>query len=188
MKELLFATHNAHKKDEIQQILGDQYVVKTLSDYGLTAEIIEDGSTFQENAAIKANYCWEKTGIPSIGDDSGLVIEALDGRPGIFSARYAGNHDFAANIRKVLSEMEGVKNRAAYFITVLCLRDARGERFFEGRVEGRITETLAGAHGFGYDPIFIPDGHSVTFAEMSAEEKNKISHRRKALDNFLRDF
>lgn len=184
-KEILIATHNQHKKEEIQQILGDNFFVKSLTDYDIHDEIVEDGNSFEENAQIKAEYCFKKTGIPSVGDDSGLVVEALDGRPGIYSARYAGNHDFAKNIAKVLEEMEGEINRKAYFITVLCFYDENGPKFFEGRVYGNLLTENKGHKGFGYDPIFVPDGHEITFAEMLPEEKNKISHRKKAMDLFL---
>ncbi len=183
--EILIATHNQHKKEEIQQILGEAFKVTSLSDYGLNDEIVEDGATFHENALIKAKYCFENTGKPSLGDDSGLVVEALDGRPGIFSARYAGNHDFDKNMAKVLEEMHDVENRKAYFVTVMCLQTERETTYFEGRVYGSLTLKRSGAKGFGYDPIFVPDGENRTFAEMSAEEKNKLSHRRKALDLFL---
>ncbi|WP_028123490.1 RdgB/HAM1 family non-canonical purine NTP pyrophosphatase [Epilithonimonas tenax] len=183
--EILIATHNLHKKEEIQQILGSQYIVTSLSDYNLNEEIIEDGSTFQENALIKAKYCYEKTGKASVGDDSGLVVEALDGRPGIYSARYAGNHNFKKNIEKVLEELKGQPNRRAYFITVLCFKDQDGEHYFEGRVYGNITKEVFGEDGFGYDPIFIADDHNMTFAEMLPEEKNKISHRSEALKKFI---
>ena len=183
--QILIATHNLHKKEEIQQILGSEYIVTSLSDYNLNDEIIEDGNTFQENALIKAKYCFEKTGKASIGDDSGLVVEALDGLPGIYSARYAGNHNFKKNIEKVLEEMKGKPNRRAYFITVLCFKDKDGEHYFEGRVYGNITEEVFGEDGFGYDPIFIPDDYNLTFAQMLPEEKNKISHRSEALKKFL---
>ena len=183
--ELLVATHNEHKKEEIQQILGDLFVVKSLADYDLHEEIVEDGDSFNANALIKAKYCFEKTGIPSLGDDSGLVVESLDGRPGIFSARYAGDHDFEKNIAKVLEEMEGVENRKAYFITVLCYYDENGARYFDGRVHGHLLTENKGHQGFGYDPIFVPDGYEMTFAEMNPEDKNKISHRKEALDLFL---
>ncbi len=183
--ELLVATHNQHKKEEIQQILGHDFVVKSLTDYGIHEEIVEDGGSFNANALIKAKYCFEKTGIPSLGDDSGLVVESLDGRPGIFSARYAGDHDFAKNIARVLSEMEGVENRKAYFITVLCYYDDQGAQYFEGRVHGNLLLENKGFKGFGYDPIFVPDGYGMTFAEMNPEDKNRISHRKQALDLFL---
>lgn len=183
--ELLVATHNLHKKEEIQQILGDKILVKSLSDYNLHDEIVEDGDSFNANALIKAKYCFEKTGIPSLGDDSGLVVEALDGRPGIFSARYAGDHDFAKNINKVLQEMEHVENRKAYFITVLCYYDENGAQYFDGRVYGNLLTENKGYKGFGYDPIFVPENYELTFAQMDPEEKNKISHRKQALDLFL---
>ncbi|GAB0156478.1 XTP/dITP diphosphatase [Chryseobacterium sp. Alg-005] len=183
--ELLVATHNEHKKEEIQQILGNNFIVKSLTDYEIHEEIIEDGDSFNANALIKAKYCFEKTGIPSLGDDSGLVVEVLDGRPGIFSARYAGDHDFAKNIEKVLGEMEGEKNRKAYFITVLCYYDENGAKYFEGRVHGNLLTENKGFKGFGYDPVFVPENYDRTFAEMNPEDKNKISHRKRALDLFL---
>ncbi len=183
--ELLVATHNIHKKEEIQQILGDDFVVKSLTDYDIHEEIVEDGDSFNANALIKAKYCFEKTGIPSLGDDSGLVVESLDGRPGIFSARYAGDHDFAKNIEKVLSEMEDVENRRAYFITVLCYYDENGPKYFDGRVHGNLLAENKGFKGFGYDPIFVPEGYDMTFAQMETQDKNKISHRKQALDLFL---
>ena len=184
-KEILIATHNAHKKEEIQQILGENFTVTSLTDYDIHDEIVEDGTTFHANALIKAQYCFDTTGKPSLGDDSGLVVEALDGRPGIYSARYAGNHDFAKNMAKVLEELEGVENRKAYFVTVMCLVDETGTNYFEGRVYGNLTKEVRGEKGFGYDPIFIPDNYEITFAEMKAEDKNKISHRKKAIEQFL---
>ncbi|MDR3023288.1 MAG: RdgB/HAM1 family non-canonical purine NTP pyrophosphatase [Chryseobacterium sp.] len=183
--ELLVATHNEHKKEEIQQILGSDCVVKSLTDYNIHEEIVEDGDSFHANALIKAKYCFEKTGVPSLGDDSGLVVESLDGRPGIFSARYAGDHDFAKNIEKVLEEMQGIENRKAYFVTVLCYYDEKGAQYFEGRVHGNLLTENKGFKGFGYDPIFAPTGHDRTFAEMDPEDKNKISHRKQALDLFM---
>ncbi|REC75625.1 non-canonical purine NTP pyrophosphatase, RdgB/HAM1 family [Chryseobacterium elymi] len=183
--ELLVATHNEHKKEEIQQILENNFTVKSLTDYNIHEEIVEDGDSFNANALIKAKYCFEKTGVPSLGDDSGLAVEALDGRPGIFSARYAGDHDFAKNIEKVLCELQGQENRKAYFITVLCYYDENGARYFEGKVYGNLLTENKGHKGFGYDPIFVPEGHDRTFAEMNPEDKNRISHRKQALDLFL---
>ncbi|WP_413228599.1 RdgB/HAM1 family non-canonical purine NTP pyrophosphatase [Chryseobacterium sp. JV558] len=183
--ELLVATHNEHKKEEIQQILGSNCVVKSLADYNIHEEIVEDGDSFHANALIKAKYCFKKTGVPSLGDDSGLVVESLDGRPGIFSARYAGDHDFAKNIEKVLEEMQGIENRKAYFVTVLCYYDENGAQYFEGRVHGNLLTENKGFKGFGYDPIFVPVGYDRTFAEMDPEDKNKISHRKQALDLFM---
>ena len=184
-KEILIATHNTHKKEEIQQILGEKFQVTSLTDYDIHDEIVEDGETFHANALIKAQYCFDTTGKPSLGDDSGLVVEALDGRPGIYSARYAGDHDFAKNMAKVLEELEGVENRKAYFVTVMCLVDDSGTNYFEGRVYGNLTKEVRGEKGFGYDPIFIPENYEITFAEMKAEDKNKISHRKKAIEQFL---
>ena len=184
-KEILIATHNAHKKEEIQQILGENFTVTSLTDYDIHDEIVEDGTTFHANALIKAQYCFDTTGKPSLGDDSGLVVEALDGRPGIYSARYAGDHDFAKNMAKVLEELEGAENRKAYFVTVMCLVDETGMNYFEGRVYGNLTKEVRGEKGFGYDPIFIPENYEITFAEMKAEDKNKISHRKKAIEQFL---
>lgn len=184
-KEILIATHNAHKKEEIQQILGEDFTVTSLTDYNIHDEIVEDGTTFHANALIKAQYCFDTTGKPSLGDDSGLVVEGLDGRPGIYSARYAGDHDFAKNMAKVLEELEGEENRKAYFVTVMCLVDETGTNYFEGRVYGNLTKEVRGEKGFGYDPIFIPENYEITFAEMKAEDKNKISHRKKAIEQFL---
>lgn len=184
-KEILIATHNTHKKEEIQQILGERFQVTSLTDYYIHDEIVEDGESFHANALIKAQYCFDKTGKASLGDDSGLVVEALDGRPGIYSARYAGDHDFAKNMAKVLEELKGEENRKAYFVTVMCLVDEKGINYFEGRVYGNLTREVRGEKGFGYDPIFIADHHEITFAEMKPEDKNKISHRKKAIEQFL---
>ena len=185
MKELLVATHNLHKKEEIQQILGDRFLVKSLTDVGYDEEIEENGSSFFENALIKAQTCYLATEIPCIGDDSGLSVDVLDGRPGIYSARYASNHDFAKNIEKVLGEMQSESNRKAYFVTVLCYFDQNGPQYFEGRVYGNLLEEHKGHQGFGYDPIFVPEGDQRTFAEMPAAEKNAVSHRKRAIDQFL---
>ena len=183
--EILVATHNLHKKEEIQQILGANYHITSLTDYHIHDEIIEDGLSFHENALIKAKFCFEKTGKSSLGDDSGLVVPALDGRPGIYSARYAGNHDFDKNMTKVLEEMQDKEDREAYFVTVLCLYNENGAEYFEGRVYGNLSRQRSGKKGFGYDPIFIPKGYEISFADMPAEEKNAISHRKNALDQFL---
>ena len=183
--EILVATHNLHKKEEIQQILGEKYKITSLTDYNIHDEIIEDGDSFHANALINVIFCFEKTGKPSLGDDSGLVVPALDGRPGIFSARYAGNHDFDKNIAKVLEEMQDKDNREAYFITVLCLYNENGAEYFEGRVYGNLSKEKSGKKGFGYDPIFIPENYEISFADMPSEEKNAISHRKNTLDQFL---
>lgn len=185
MNEILVATHNLHKKEEIQQILGEKYHITSLADYNILDEIVEDGDSFHANALIKAKFCFEKTGNSSLGDDSGLVVPALDGRPGIYSARYAGDHDFDQNIAKVLEEMKDKEEREAYFVTVLCFYHPQGVDYFEGRVYGTLSRVKSGNKGFGYDPIFIPKGYNVSFADMPAEQKNAISHRKNALDDFL---
>lgn len=183
--EILFATYNDHKKFEIQQILGNKYHVASLKDYEIYEDIVEDGETFHDNALKKAKFSFDKTEKLSVGDDSGLVIPSLDGRPGVYSARYAGQHDFKANISKVLREMENIEDREAYFVTVLCLYDETGPHFFEGRVYGKITRNVRGENGFGYDPIFIPDGYDESFAEMDVTQKNLISHRAIAIKGLL---
>ncbi len=184
-KELLIATGNNHKVEEFKQILGSEYNIKCLKDFDITEDIPETGSSFEENALIKAKYCYEKTGIPCISDDSGLVIPALNGEPGIHSARYAGNHDFNANIEKVLNRLKLSDHREAYFICIICFIDSSGAHYFQGKVDGKIIKECSGVEGFGYDPIFIPNGYSKTFAEMESSEKNSISHRRMALDKLI---
>lgn len=180
--ELIFASHNQHKLQEIQVMMPKGIVVKSLSDIGYHYEIEETGDTFNENAAIKARAVFEATGLPCFADDSGLAVEALNGAPGVKSARYAGEPaNNAANIQKLLSNLENESNKTAYFITVICLKTAEAEYFFEGRVNGHIIPTPTGEGGFGYDPVFVPDGDTRTFAQMTAEEKNSISHRKRAL-------
>ncbi|MCL2511573.1 MAG: non-canonical purine NTP diphosphatase [Bacteroidales bacterium] len=178
MKKLVFATHNLHKLREIQEIIGDTYQVIGLNELGLHEEIPETADTLEGNAQIKAEYIYEKLGMDCFSDDTGLEIEALNGAPGVYSARFAGEGcTFQDNIKKTLQLLDGVSNRKACFRSVICLI-MNGERhFFEGRVDGKIIDVQRGTEGFGYDPIFIPDGFSKTFAEMPLEEKNGISHR-----------
>jgi len=178
MKKLIFATHNEHKLREIQEILIGFYQVIGLHELGFGEDIPETADTLEGNAAIKAEYVYGKLGIDCFSDDTGLEIEALQGAPGVYSARFAGeNCTFADNVNKVLRLLQGVANRKACFRSVICLI-MDGERyFFEGKVEGKIIETPKGTDGFGYDPVFIPDGFTETFAEMPLEEKNRISHR-----------
>lgn len=181
MEEIIFATNNGHKLSEIQQIIGDRFRIIGLSEFGITEEIPETGTTLEENASLKSNYIYQRHKVDCFADDTGLMIDALDGRPGVYSARYAGeNGNAEKNIEKVLDELHGVKNRAARFITVISLIYKGQEFLFEGKVEGRIIENKKGLIGFGYDPVFIPDGYQETFAEMPAEIKNKISHRANA--------
>ncbi len=186
--ELIFATHNNNKVKEVAQILPSYLSMKSLTDIGFFDEIEETGKTFEENALLKAKIIFEKTGKNIFADDSGLVIEALNGAPGVYSARYAGTGKDEDNIAKALKELDGKTNRKAYFISIFCLILNGKEYFFEGRIDGTISTEILGENGFGYDPIFIPDGFSKSFAQMSAEEKNAISHRAKAvekLNNFL---
>jgi len=181
--ELLLATQNEHKKDEILSMLPNLQL-KTFKDFNFSGEIEETGSTFEENAFIKAKFGYDLTQITCFSDDSGLVIEALDDAPGIYSARYSNTGSFADNIAKVLKNMTGKTNRKAYFICVICLFDGKTPSFFEGKVYGTIAQEVKGSQGFGYDPIFIPDGYDKSFAEFLPEEKNQISHRAIALQKF----
>lgn len=183
MKKLVFATNNAHKLEEIRAILGDKVEILSLNDIDCHADIPETADTLQGNAALKAQYIYENYGLDCFADDTGLEVEALNGAPGIYSARYAGGegHDSEANMKKLLSEMQDKDNRKARFRTVICLIEGGKEHFFEGIVNGSIIRERKGGAGFGYDPVFMPDGYSETFAEMGNDEKNKISHRARAV-------
>ncbi|MDM1549831.1 RdgB/HAM1 family non-canonical purine NTP pyrophosphatase [Empedobacter falsenii] len=185
--ELIFATHNNNKVKEVTKMLPSYLSMKSLTDINFFDEIEETGTTFEENAQLKAKTIFDKTGKNIFADDSGLVIEALDGAPGVYSARYAGTGKDEDNIAKALKELEGKTNRKAYFISIFCLILDGKEYFFEGRVNGTIATEIMGDNGFGYDPIFITDGFSKSFAQMSPEEKNAISHRGKAVEK-LNDF
>ncbi len=183
MKKLVFATNNAHKLEEIRAILGDKVEILSLNDIDCHADIPETADTLQGNAALKAQYIYDNYGLDCFADDTGLEVEALNGAPGIYSARYAGGegHDSEANMKKLLSEMQDKDNRKARFRTVICLIEGGKEHFFEGIVNGSIIRERKGGAGFGYDPVFMPDGYSETFAEMGNDEKNKISHRARAV-------
>lgn len=183
MKKLVFATNNAHKLEEIRAILGDKVEILSLNDIDCHADIPETADTLQGNAALKAQYIYDNYGLDCFADDTGLEVEALNGAPGIYSARYAGGegHDSEANMKKLLSEMQDKDNRKARFRTVICLIEDGKENFFEGIVNGSIIRERKGGAGFGYDPVFMPDGYSETFAEMGNDEKNKISHRARAV-------
>ena len=182
MRTIVFATGNAHKLAEVQAVLGDGFRLITAAEAGITEEIPENGNTLTENASQKSHYLYEHLGVDCFADDTGLEVDALGGAPGVHSARYATNgHDFAANNRLLLKNMEGKTDRRARFRTVISLILEGREHLFEGTVEGRIAESESGAGGFGYDPLFIPDGSEVSFAEMSAEAKNAISHRGRAV-------
>ena len=180
--KIIFATNNAHKLSEVQAVLGDGFTLLTPRDCGVTEEIPEEQETLEGNASQKAHYLHDRTGLDCFADDTGLEVEALGGAPGVHSARYATDgHDFAANNRLLLKNLEGVENRRARFRTVISLILNGEEHLFEGRVEGRILDRETGHEGFGFDPLFVPDGCERSFAEMSAEEKNAVSHRGRAV-------
>jgi len=184
--KLVFATNNRHKLEEVSHKIGDHFELLTLNDIGCTEDIEETGSTFEENAAIKSNYVYNKYHLNCFGDDSGLVVDALNGEPGVYSARYAGEHgNHAANIKKVLAKLDGIENRKARFVTVISLAWEGKEYVFEGVVNGTIRHETTGTGGFGYDPIFQPDCYDITFAEMTMDEKNKISHRARAMEKLI---
>jgi XTP/dITP diphosphohydrolase len=193
--KLVFATHNPHKLEEINNILGQEFSLLSLDDINCTEDISEPFFTLEENAKEKTRYIKETYGYDCFADDTGLEIDALNGEPGVFSARYAVPEDidislserFRANIQKVLGKLKGVKNRRARFRTVISLNWSEGQFLFEGVVEGNILTEPTGDKGFGYDPIFMPLGYSKSFAEMTLDEKNLISHRAVAF-NQLRDF
>lgn len=178
MKALVFATNNSHKLIEVREILHDSVEIKSLAEAGLSGEIPETADTLQGNALQKAQWVWERAGVDCFADDTGLEVDALDGRPGVYSARYAGEHcSFDDNVNKMLAEMEGKTNRSARFRTVICLIENGVPRYFEGCVEGTILTERYGKGGFGYDPIFMPARFAVSYAEMPLEVKNRISHR-----------
>jgi XTP/dITP diphosphohydrolase len=186
---IVVASNNKHKIEEIKSILANRYDLLSMEDFGFYDDIIEDADTFVGNALIKARTIHQKFGCNCLADDSGLLIEALNNEPGVFSARYAGepvNHD--QNIEKVLLKMKGVKNRKAKFVTILALILNNEEFIFEGEVHGSIRLERSGNKGFGYDPIFEPLGYSITFAEMEEAEKNAISHRARALAKMEMEF
>jgi XTP/dITP diphosphohydrolase len=186
MQQLVFATNNRHKLDEVSFKLNGAIKLLTLHDIGCYDDIEETGTTFKANASIKSQYVYAEYKLNCFGDDSGLEIDALNGEPGVYSARYAGSHgNHAANISKVLDNLKGETNRKARFRTVISLIWNGEEYFFEGTVEGSIRQELSGNGGFGYDPIFEPEGYDITFAEMSMEQKNAISHRAKAMEQLI---
>ncbi|MDB5031879.1 non-canonical purine NTP diphosphatase [Mucilaginibacter sp.] len=186
MCQLVFATNNAHKLEEVAAKLEGRIQLLSLNDINFHDDIAETGATFRENASIKSHYIYNKYQVNCFGDDSGLEIDALNGEPGVYSARYAGEHgNHAANMAKVLEKLSSEINRTARFRTVISLVRGGDEHFFEGTVEGTIRHELSGTAGFGYDPIFQPDGYNVTFAEMTLAEKNQISHRAIAVEKLI---
>ena len=187
MKELVMATNNAHKLEEVRQILGNAYMVKSLNDIGCTEDIPETADTLEGNALQKARYVREHYGVDCFADDTGLEVEALGGAPGVFTARfgslngYGESHDSDANIRCLLDKLKDAANRSARFRTVIALVQGDKELLFEGIVEGKILSQRVGEGGFGYDPVFAPtEANGLAFAQMSAEAKNAISHRGRA--------
>ena len=183
MKKLVFATNNTHKLTEVRAILEPEYTIISLAELNCTDEIPETADTLEGNALLKAKYISDKFGVNCFADDTGLEIEALGGEPGVYSARYAGEeHDAEKNMNKVLDLMQNVQNRNACFRTVIALIQSNEIRYFDGRIDGTIASKRLGNNGFGYDPIFIPDGYTMSFAELGSEEKNKISHRALAVN------
>lgn len=187
IRELIFATGNKHKAEEASRILG--FTVKTAPEEIIKNTPEETGSTFRENALIKAKYLYENTCMACFSEDSGLEVEFLDGQPGVKTARFAGeNATHESNNLLLLEKLKNIKNRRARFVACICFINKRGEAsYFEGNVSGIIAEKICGDEGFGYDPVFIPDGYSQTFAELGPEIKDKISHRKNAIQK-LKDF
>ena len=188
MKKLVFASNNAHKLSEIRAILGGRIEIISLSDLQCHDEIPETADTLEGNALIKARYVWEHYGLYCFADDTGLEVEALGGAPGVYSARFAGEHaSFEDNVSLLLERLSGVAApRRARFRTVIALIDEYGTHFFEGSVDGEITLERSGDHGFGYDPIFRPEGREETFAQLTEQEKNSMSHRGRAVQKLVR--
>lgn len=186
MQQFVFATNNKHKLEEINNLLASTYIIKSLGEVNIFDELPETHETLEENAVEKAMYVYEKYNYDCFADDTGLEIEALNGRPGVYSARYAGETcSYDDNVNKVLEEMSTLQNRKAVFRTVIALVENGLIKTFEGKVEGEIIVDKKGNKGFGYDPIFKPVGYEQTFAEMDLEMKNRISHRARALENFI---
>lgn len=182
MMKIVFATNNAHKLDEVRQVVGDKFALVSLRECGIVEDIPENEPTLEGNALAKARYIYARTGADCFADDTGLEVDALGGEPGVRSARYATDgHDDEANKRLLLERLQGVENRAAQFRTAVALIMGGKEYLFEGIVRGRIATEQHGEGGFGYDPLFVPEGYDRTFAQMSAEEKNAISHRGRAV-------
>ncbi len=191
MKKIVFATNNAHKLSEIRAILSGKYSVVSLEELGCHDDIPETAATFEGNALGKVRYVREHFGVDCFADDTGLEVDALDGAPGVFTARFGAmngfgdDHDAGANTRCLLAKLRGETNRKARFRTAIALSLGGEERLFEGIVEGRIATEKRGEKGFGYDPIFVPDGYDETFAELGADVKNRISHRARAVGKLI---
>lgn len=178
MRKIVFATNNKHKLEEVRAIMGAHFDILSLSDINCTEDIPENGDTFEANAMEKARYIKDKYGYDCFADDSGLEVTVLNNAPGVYSARYAGEpSNSQRNIEKLMSEMEGKTERSARFRTCIALLLDDDEILFDGCIEGNIIDKLRGDNGFGYDPLFVPQGYDITFAQMSSQEKNRISHR-----------
>ncbi len=185
-KKIVFATNNPHKLQEIRDILGTEFNIVSLKELGFSGEIPETGNTLKENASQKSHFIYNRFNTDCFADDTGLEVDALNGEPGVYSARYAGeNCSYSDNVNKLLRKMKGKTGRNARFKTVISLILNGKEYFFEGTVEGKIVEKPQGDSGFGYDPVFMPYGYDKTFAQMPAELKNKISHRGKAVKKLV---
>ena len=186
MSTLVFATHNAHKLEEVKRLIPDTINLLSLTDVNFNEEIEETETTIEGNALLKARTIYSKTNINCFSDDSGLLIDALNGAPGVYSARYAGEpKNDEANLQKVLAQLMIEDNRKAHFKTVIALIINGQEYLFEGIINGMIIKEKKGTNGFGYDPIFVPDGYSKTFAELSSQEKSSISHRAIAVQKMM---
>jgi XTP/dITP diphosphohydrolase len=184
---IFIASGNPHKIEELRQVLQPMGIeLKSTLDFPNAEEVEEDQPDLEGNAMKKARFWHQKTGLPSLADDTGLEVDALDGAPGVYSARYAGESaTYEDNVNKLLSELEGKENRFARFRTIVAFVTRDDEYLFEGACEGQITTDKRGEKGFGYDPVFMPEGYQKTFAELSSEEKNRISHRGRAVQKFL---
>ncbi len=186
MQDIVFATNNSHKLEEIRRIIGGKFRILSLKEIGCEDDIPETADTLEGNAIMKARYVKQHYGYDCFADDTGLMVNALDGAPGVYSARYAGpGHDSVANMSLLLKNLQGITDRRARFVTVIALILNGVETTFEGQVEGRILTEPHGADGFGYDPVFQPDESDMSFAEMSADAKNAISHRGRATEKLM---
>lgn len=186
MQDIVFATNNSHKLEEIRRIVGGKFRILSLKEIGCEDDIPETADTLEGNAIMKARYVKQHYGYDCFADDTGLMVNALDGAPGVYSARYAGpGHDSVANMSLLLKNLQGVTDRRARFVTVIALILNGVETTFEGQVKGRILTEPHGADGFGYDPVFQPDESDMSFAEMSADAKNAISHRGRATEKLM---
>ena len=183
--ELIFATNNQHKLEEVQQLIGSKFHLKSLADIHCWDDIPETGTTFEENAGQKSRYIFDRFALNCFADDSGLEVDALNNEPGIYSARYSGTRDSEQNLHLVLEKLGNSTNRKARFVTVISLLMDGKEYLFEGTINGQIAHRPSGKKGFGYDPIFIPDGYAITFADLDSSEKNRISHRARAMQKLI---